>query len=375
MITRFIEQQIKDRMFGGKAIVLTGARQVGKTTLLNLILLPWIEETLVLDGDDPVTHNLLDRPNIEQIRQMIGKNRIVFIDEAQRIKDIGLTAKIIVDKLKTVQLILSGSSSFDLMERIGEPLTGRKWAFTLWPVSWNEWQDFAGYLKAEQDLENRLVYGFYPDVLSNLPDQQIILKELASSYLYKDILMLANIKKPDVLQKLVQALAWQTGNEVSYNELSSIVGIDSKTVGNYIDILEKAYVIFRLPAFSRNHRDEIKTTRKIYFYDNGIRNAAIGQFQPISLRQDIGALWENFLISERIKLIHYLNQNTQYYFWRTRQQQEIDYVEESEGNIFGFEFKWNEKRKVHFPKTFTEKYQAQTHLITRKNFREFLTIG
>lgn len=375
MIKRIIEQQIKDCMFGGKAIILTGARQVGKTTLINQVLRDWLSETLILDGDDPITHNLLDRPNLEQLRQLIGKNRIVFIDEAQRIKDIGLTSKIIVDKLQPVQLVLSGSSSFDLMERVEEPLTGRKWTFLLNPVSWTEWQDNVGYYKAEQDLENRLIFGFYPDVLNHPQDQQIILKELASSYLYKDILMLTNIKKPEVLQKLVQALAWQTGNEVSYNELSSITGIDPKTVSNYIDILEKAYIVFKLPAFSRNHRDEIKTNRKIYFYDNGIRNAVIGQFQPFAIRQDTGALWENFLISERIKLIQYININIQSYFWRTRQQQEIDYVEENNGNIAGYEFKWNENRKVKFPKTFTEKYHAQTYLINRKNFRDFLTAG
>jgi len=331
-----------------------------------------IEDVLFLDGDDPTIIKLLDRPNTEQIRQIIGTNKIVFIDESQRINNVGLTAKIIVDQFPLVQLILSGSSSFDLLSQTNEPLTGRKWTFSLWPVSWMEWQTYFSYVKAEQDLENRLVYGFYPDILVNQSDQERILKELSDSYLYKDILIYANIKKPDSIQKLVQALAWQVGNEVVYSEVAQICGLDPKTVASYIEILEKAFVIFRLPSFSRNLRNEIKLGRKIYFYDNGIRNAVIGQFQPFRLRKDTGALWENFLISERKKYLNYSGSNASQYFWRTKQQQEVDYVEEDQGKIFGFEFKWNPKQVKRLPSTFSESYNSIDQCITHDNFRGFV---
>jgi uncharacterized protein len=359
-------------MFSGKVIILTGPRQAGKTTLITKIL-EGEENVLMLNADDPTVVNLLNRPNTEMIRQLIGSNKIVFVDESQRVNEIGLTSKIIVDQLKDVQLILSGSSSFDLLNLTQEPLTGRKWTFTLLPISWNEYQEYAGFLKAEQDLGNRLVFGFYPEVITN-QEPDIVLKELTDSYLYKDVLIFANIKKPDGIQKMVQALAWQVGNEVVYSEVADTCGLDPKTVASYVDILEKAYVIFRLPSFSRNLRNEIKTARKIYFYDNGIRNAVIGQLQPLASRQDIGALWENFLISERKKLLGYSKSLTNCYFWRTKQQQEVDFVEETEGQINGFEFKWNPKHAKRLPLTFSQAYQSEGSCITRDNFREFLKL-
>lgn len=374
MINRFLEDQIRKRLFSGKAIILTGPRQVGKTTLLKKIL-SQLSDVLILDGDDPTIQALLDRPNTEQIKQIIGTNKIILIDESQRINEIGLTAKIIVDQLKSVQLILSGSSSFELLSKTNEPLTGRKWTYTLWPISWSEWQTHIGFVKAEQDIENRLVYGFYPDVLVNKLDQELVLKELAESYLYKDILIYANIKKPDSIQKLLQALAWQIGNEVVYSEVSQVCGLDPKTVASYIDILEKAYVIFRLPSFSRNLRNEIKSARKIYFYDNGVRNAVIGQFQPVPLRKDVGALWENFLVSERKKQLNYRKSSAVQYFWRTKQQQEVDYIEEEGGAIFGFEFKWNPKQARRLPTTFSKTYQSVDQCITRGNFRAFIDLS
>jgi uncharacterized protein len=372
MISRVLEPQIRKRMFSGKVIILTGPRQAGKTTLITKIL-EGEENVLMLNADDPTVVNLLNRPNTEMIRQLIGSNKIVFVDESQRVNEIGLTSKIIVDQLKDVQLILSGSSSFDLLNLTQEPLTGRKWTFTLLPISWNEYQEYAGFLKAEQDLGNRLVFGFYPEVITN-QEPDIVLKELTDSYLYKDVLIFANIKKPDGIQKMVQALAWQVGNEVVYSEVADTCGLDPKTVASYVDILEKAYVIFRLPSFSRNLRNEIKTARKIYFYDNGIRNAVIGQLQPLASRQDIGALWENFLISERKKLLGYSKSLTNCYFWRTKQQQEVDFVEETEGQINGFEFKWNPKHAKRLPLTFSQAYQSEGSCITRDNFREFLKL-
>lgn len=371
-VERLIETDIKSRFFSNKAIIVTGPRQAGKTTLIRKLIQPFLHETLILEGDDPNTAIIMNRPNTEQLRSIMGRNRVVFIDEAQKIPEIGLTSKIIIDQFKDVQLILSGSSSFDLMEKTQEPLTGRKWNFSLWPISWEEWQNHSGYIKADQDLENRLVFGSYPDVLTNPADQQMILKELASSYLYHDVLMFAKIKKPEVLIKLLQALAFQLGNEVSYNEIASLIGLDAKTVASYIDILEKAFVIYKLTAFSGNLRDEIKTNRKIYFCDNGIRNAVIGNYNPVQLRNDIGALWENFLISERLKFNQYHRIESTSFFWRTTQQQEIDYVEKQDDKILAFQFKWNEKRKAKFSKSFTSNYHPETMVVNRQNFREFV---
>jgi predicted AAA+ superfamily ATPase len=371
MINRILSDDIQKRLFTGKAIIITGPRQVGKTTLIKSLLSSF-ENVLFLDGDDPTIINLLDRPNTAQIRQIFGNHKIVFIDESQRIRDIGLTAKIVVDQMPEVQLILSGSSSFELLNQTNEPLTGRKWTFSLWPVSWMEWQSYSGYVKVEMDLENRLVTGFYPEILMNQNNSEILLKELTESYLYKDILMLSGIKKPEIIQKLVQALAWQVGNEVIYSEVAEICGLDPKTVASYVEILERAFVVFRLPSFSRNLRNEIKSSRKIYFYDNGIRNAVIGQFQPVQVRNDIGVLWENFLISERRKIINSNKLIVNQYFWRTKQQQEVDYVEEANNQVTGFEFKWNPKHSKRLPLTFSNSYNASGQCITRENFREFV---
>ncbi len=355
--------------------MVSGARQVGKTTMLNELLKRIPGNIIVLDGDDITVQSLMNRPNTQQLKQIIGNNRIVFLDEAQRIPDIGLTSKIIVDQFRHVQLILSGSSSFDLFNKLNEPLTGRKWSFRLWPVSWEEWQNHVGYVKATQDLENRLVFGFYPDVLNQEQNQELVLSEIAESYLYKDILMYEGLKKPAVLKKLLQALAYQVGSEVSLQELGQIVGADPKTVDNYIDILEKAWIVFRLAPLSRNLRNEIKSKNKVYFFDNGIRNAVIKQFQALPIRQDTGVLWENFLISERVKQISQELPLRNCYFWRTTQQQEIDYVEEVNGAFFGYEFKWSEKKKIKFPVTFTKNYDSKNLGINRSNFREFVMAG
>ena len=374
MITRQIRQQIADNIFQRKAIVLMGARQVGKTTLIREIINKTNKTTLFLDGDDPTVRQLLDNPSTEHLRLILGTNKIVFIDEAQRIPNIGLTSKIIIDQFKEKQLILSGSSSFELGNHLQEPLTGRKWTYELLPISWPEWQNHVGYLKAEQDLENRLVYGLYPEVLNNRESARNVLLELVNSYLYKDLLAFGGIRKPEIIQKLVQALAYQVGQEVVYKEIGDLIKLDPKTISGYIDILEKAYVVFRLPAFSRNLRNEIKNNRKVYFYDNGVRNSVIGKLEPLPGRQDIGALWENFLISERIKQLKYSQSHATFYFWRTKQQQEIDYLEEDDGKISGFEFKWKSKSNIRFPKTFTNQYNAEVNAITRSNFREFVIL-
>lgn len=373
MYPRYLQEKINKRIGSGKAIIVVGPRQVGKTTLIKTILES--KEYLLLDGDDPKTRTLLASPNTEQIRTIIGNYKYVFIDEAQRIEGIGITMKIITDRFKNVQLFASGSSSFDLSNKLNEPLTGRKWEYQLFPISWEEYENHHGYLYAEQNLENRLLYGFYPDVLNNVGDEVSILRNLVNSYLYKDILTFADIRKPEVLDKLVQALALQIGNEVNYTELAQVVGIDKNTVSKYIDILEKAYIIFKLGSYSRNVRNEIKTNKKIYFYDNGIRNMVIGNFNPLELRTDKGALWENFLISERMKQNEYKQSLSRTYFWRTRQQQEVDFVEENGGKIYGFEFKWQKKLGQKLPKTFVEAYNAETKVIDKNNFREFVNIA
>ena len=371
MFQRTIENIIKEKINSGKAIVVVGARQVGKTTLIKNILKDI--DYLFLDADDPSTRSLLTNPNTEQIRTFIADNKFIFIDEAQRVAGIGLTLKIITDQFKAVQLFVSGSSSFDLGNALNEPLTGRKWEYEMFPISWEEYENSVGFVKSEQQLENRLLYGLYPDVINNQGKERETLKNLVNSYLYRDILAFSDIRKPEVLEKLLQALALQMGSEVNYNEISQIVGINKITVQKYIEILEQGYIVFRLNSFSRNLRNEIKQNRKIYFYDNGIRNMIIGNFNQLELRVDKGALWENFLVSERRKQNIYKDTFSKMYFWRTKQQQEIDFVEENNGNIFGYEFKWNGK-KMKFPEKFIETYNATGYLIDRKNFREFVKI-
>ncbi len=372
MYQRTLEEIIENRIGSGKAIIIVGARQVGKTTLIRNLLKE--KEYLFFDADDPIIRQLLTNPNTEQIRTFLGDYKTVFVDEAQRIDGIGLTLKIITDQFKDVQLFVSGSSSFDLGNKLNEPLTGRKWEYELFPISWEEFEKKEGFIKSEQQLENRILFGFYPEVLNNQGKERVILKNLVSSYLYRDILAFSEIRKPEILDNLLLALALQIGSEVNYNELAQTVGVNKVTIQKYIEILEKGYIIFRLNSFSRNIRNEIKRNRKIYFYDNGIRNMIIGNFNQLKLRVDTGALWENFLISERVKQNAYKDTFARMYFWRTKQQQEIDFVEEKDGKITGFEFKWNSKSKVKLPETFVKSYNADTKVINKNNFREFVTI-
>lgn len=372
MYDRTLIEIIKSKIGRGKAILLIGPRQVGKTTLIKSQLING--DYLFLDADDPTVRDLLNNPNTERLRSIIGKSKVIFIDEAQRISGIGLTLKIIVDQFKDVQLLVSGSSSFDLSNELNEPLTGRKWEYELLPISWEEYELKHGLLVTEQQLENRLLYGFYPDVLNNPGEEKEILKQLVNSYLYRDILAYSKIRKPEVLEKLVQSLALQIGSEVNYNELSQIVGVDKNTIASYIDLLQKGYVVFKLGSYSGNLRNEIKKNKKIFFYDNGVRNMILGNFNSLNLRQDTGALWENFLISERVKQNLYKNTLAKTYFWRTKQQQEVDFVEEKDGRITGFEFKWKAKQKVRLPKTFIETYKSEGQIIDRTNFRDFVVI-
>lgn len=373
MYRRTLSKIIQQKQGRGKAIMLIGPRQVGKTTLINELLDS--QEVLFLDGDDPAVRSMLNTPNTEELRAIVGAYKIVFIDEAQRIDGIGLTLKILTDQFKDVQLWISGSSSFTLAHELNEPLTGRKWQYEMYPLSWEEYEDGMGYLKAKQSLDTRLNYGFYPDVVNYPGDEVEILKNLVDSYLYRDVLSYAEIRKPEVLSKLVQALALQIGSEVNYSELAQLIGISKNTVQRYIDILEKGYVIYQLSSYSRNVRNEIKKSKKVYFCDLGVRNMIIGDFSPIALRRDKGAIWENFLITERLKQNAYKMTLAKPYFWRSTQQQEVDYVEVKGLEVKGFEFKWNSKKKVRLPKTFVTGYNAETMVVHRDNFRDFVLIN
>lgn len=372
MIDRTIETRIKSKIGRGKAIMIIGPRQVGKTTLITKFLNN--ADYQFFDGDDPIVRETLNTPNTEEIRVLLGNKKVVFIDEAQRIKNIGLTMKIIIDQFKDVQLWISGSSSFSLFNELNEPLTGRKWEYELFPISWEEFENNIGYLEAKMQLKNRLRFGMYPDVINNPGEEIEILRTLVESYLYKDILSFSGIKKPEVLDKLIRALALQIGSEVNYNELSRLVGVDKGTIEKYISVLEQGYVIFRLPSFSRNVRNEIKKGKKIYFYDNGIRNMVIKSMNEIEFRSDVGALWENFLVSERVKQNKYKLKLATSYFWRTTQQQEIDYIEEVNMKLSAYEFKWNPKRKVRISRTFTNQYDAKSEVISQDNFRSFVIL-
>lgn len=372
MIKRTIKDKIQSKIGRGKAIMVIGPRQVGKTTLISEFLKD--EDYKFFDGDDPLVRQVLDTPNTEEIKSLLENKKVVFIDEAQRINNIGLTMKIIIDQFKDVQLWISGSSSFSLFNELNEPLTGRKWEYELFPISWEEYENEIGYLESEMQLNNRLRYGMYPDVINNPGEEVEVLRTLVESYLYKDVLAFSGIKKSDVLEKLIRALSLQVGSEVNYNELSRLIGADKKTIEKYISVLEQGYVVFRLPSFSRNLRNEIRRGKKIYFYDNGIRNMVIKSMNEIEFRNDIGALWENFLVSERIKQNRYKLTLASSYFWRTAQQQEIDYVEEVNMKIKAYEFKWNPKRKAKFYKAFIEKYKAEGFIISRDNFRTFVKV-
>jgi predicted AAA+ superfamily ATPase len=370
MIERLLQKNIENRFKKGKVIVVLGPRQVGKTTLINQILKD--EDYLFLNGDDVSVRDLLKSINTQELKALVSNHKVVFIDEAQRIENIGLTAKIIADYFKDIQLILSGSSAFDIKNETNEPLTGRKWEYILLPISWQEFENNNNYLTATQQLQHRLVFGMYPDVINNLGDEQEVLSNLSDSYLYKDILALYNIRKPEILGKLLKALAYQIGNEVSYNELAQTVGVDKNTISSYIDILEQSYIVYKLSSFSKNLRNEIKRNQKIYFYDLGIRNNIIGDFRPFSERQDKGAIWENFLITERLKSNLYSKNKVSSFFWRTTAQQEIDYIEEKHQELSAFEFKWNKKQKVKIPKTFTKAYNVKVEVIDSSNFKNFV---
>jgi uncharacterized protein len=372
MIERAIRNRISSTLYKGKAILLFGPRQTGKTTLLHQIL-DEKQDVMWLNGDEADVQQLFANASSARLKSVFGASKTIVVDEAQRIVSIGLSLKLITDELKDIQLIATGSSAFELANRTQEPLTGRKWEYFLYPLSFGEMVAHHGLLTEKRLIPQRLLYGCYPEIINNPGNEKEILKQLTDSFLYKDILMTEGVKKPSKLVALLQALAFQIGNEVSYNELGRTVGLDNQTVERYIDMLEKTYVIFRVGALSRNLRKELKQSRKIYFYDNGVRNALIAQFGPIELRPDRGALWENYLMAERRKYTDYKGMWVNSYFWRTQDQQEIDYVEEQDGSFLAFEFKWNPEAKARLSKTFANAYPGSVYkVITPATVEDFL---
>ena len=371
-IQRQAQKKIEDHFFKGKVIIIYGARQVGKTTIIKNLQKKYPDSAYFNCDELDVREALTDKTSTE-IKSFIGDRKIVFLDEAQRVKNIGLSLKLIVDNFPGIQVVATGSSSFDLSNQISEPLTGRKYEFLIYPFSLQELNVGKSEIEIDRSLENRIVFGMYPEVANKSgKDQKEAIREIAKSYLFKDILQYRNIKNPEVLEKLLQALALQIGNEVSYNELSITVGVDKKTIADYVEILEKAFIIFQLKPFSRNLRNELKKLRKIYFFDNGIRNALVNNFNPIDLRQDIGSLWENFIISERIKFNNNNSIDNNIYFWRTHDKKEIDYLEEREGKIYAFEFKWK-KDNVKPPMAFLEGYKnSKFEFINKNNYQKFV---
>ncbi len=374
-VPREIEDAIDKKLFKKKAIIIYGARQVGKTTLVKNLLQRHLTRSIYLNCDELDVRDALTNKTSTEIKDFLGNNQLVVLDEAQRINNIGLTIKLIVDNFPEIQVVATGSSAFELSNKIVEPLTGRKFEFYLYQLSYNELASYySSTLERRRHLERRILYGMYPEaVLLAGEEEKEAVKNITRSYLYKDILAFQNIKSPEVLEKLLQALALQIGNEVSYNELSQIVGVDKNTIISYLQILERSFVIHKLSPFSRNIRNELKKLRKIYFWDTGIRNALINNFNPLNLRQDTGALWENFLINERVK--NSLNKGKDFnrYFWRTHSQQELDYIEEYGGALYAFEFKWK-KQKFNPPSSFVDNYKGATvELIHHENFEAFIT--
>ena len=373
MIDRAQEKLILSQFRDNKVVILHGPRQTGKTTLAKKIASESGKPFMVWNCDEVDMQIAITNANSTTLKNMISHFKLIIIDEAQRIENIGLTLKIIYDTIPGVKIIATGSSSFELADKINEPLTGRKWEYNILPISFGEMVNHTDWLSEKRKLQERMIYGYYPEIVNNPNESRDILQSLVGSAWYKDILTWKNIKYPDRLGILVRALAFQMGQQVSYNELAQTVKVDKETIERYIDLLEKAYIVYRLNSYSGNLRNELKKSRKVYFYDNGLRNAVISDFKPLELRTDVGALWENWLMTERLK---YIQKNKIYcnrYFWRTDAQQEIDYIEERDGQLFAFEYKWSVKGKALISKTFTNNYKNSVgKVITPDNMEEFI---
>lgn len=375
MIRRIIEEKIGETLSNGKAVTIIGPRQVGKSTLARAVI-PEDANVLELNGDSTDIQNMFLDVNETNLKLLVGGNDFVFVDEAQKIGNIGNMLKIVADKMKDVKLIVTGSSAFRLTSAVNESLTGRKREFRLYPLSFKEMVAHTSLLDEQRMLEHRMIYGYYPEVVTSPGDENGTIKEIIDSYLYKDVMEENRIAKPERLVRLVQALAFQIGSTVSANELSGLVGIDVKTVERYIEILEKSFIIYTLPSYAKNQRNELKFSRKLYFWDMGIRNGVIGNMAPMSMRsnEEQGHIWENFIITERIKRNTYAGRTfVRHYFWRTQQKKEIDLIEIENGIMNGFEMKRKSGRKAGMPAQFAQAYpDARFECITPSEIAEFL---
>ena len=373
-IKRHLEEVLKANLFQGKVVIVYGARQVGKTTLVKKVVEDLKIPSGYLNCDElDVLSRLQNAQTSEALMQVVGGNKLVVIDEAQRIKNIGLKLKLMVDNFPQIQIIATGSSSFDLANEINEPLTGRIFEFWLFPLSLGELFNKDQVIEAKRKLETLLVYGSYPDVyqLESEETKAQRVKYLAANYLYKDILKFNNVKNSDTVLKFIQALALQIGSEVSYNELASMVGVGKRMIAEYVELLEKAFIIFRLTPYSGNLRKAIGKMRKIYFLDLGIRNAVINNLNPINIRDDIGKLWENFVIAEKYKQQLGLGFATNYYFWRTYDRQEVDLVEDKGGQLHGWEITWGDRKKTP-PRAWLGYKNVNWQLVNRDNYLDRL---
>lgn len=373
-LVRELSNLIFKKLQPNKVVILYGARRVGKTMLVNEILAKVNEPILRLNGDDINVHDKLSIRSIENYKQILGTYKLLYIDEAQKIPEIGLKLKLMIDEIEGLRIIISGSSSFDIHKNAGEPLTGRKYTFTLYTLSENEYTQIENNINKMDKVRERLIFGNYPELL-HLPDRQDkvdYLNEMISSYLLKDILVYEHIKNSQKIFNLLRLIAFQIGGEVSLQELGIQLGISKNTVEKYLDLLSKVFILHKVEGFSRNLRKEITKNSRWYFLDNGIRNAVIANFNPLHARNDIGALWENYMISERLKYQEYKRISSNNYFWRTYEQQEIDWVEERDGSLFGYEFKWKEE-KVKIPTQWKSAYpDTSFELININNFSEWL---
>lgn len=367
-------ENLKKIIEPNKVIVVYGPRRCGKTTLLNEFIKDVRLKHLLVSGEDIAVQNYLGSQSIEKLSSFVGNNELLLIDEAQKVNNIGINLKLIVDHIKDIKIIATGSSSFDLAQNLGEPLTGRKYTLRLFPIAQLELQQIENRAQTEANLENRLIYGSYPEIVLMMDNNQKerYLKEIVSSYLYKDILELEGLRHSGRIIKLLQLIAFQIGKEVSYSELGMQLGMSKNTAERYLDLLEKAFVVYRLNGFSRNLRKEISKSSRYFFVDNGVRNALINNFNPLELRDDKGLLWENYLIMERFKKQEYLFLSANNYFWRTYDRKEIDFVEERGGHIYGFEMKWG-KKKTSPPKGWAESYPNSSYeVISRDNYLDFI---
>jgi predicted AAA+ superfamily ATPase len=374
-LVRDIANNIIQKLQPNKVVIVFGARRVGKTVLVKEILQEINEPVLSLNGEDIMVHDKLATRSVENYRQLIGTHRLLYIDEAQKILDIGLKLKLMVDEIENLKIIISGSSSFDIHKNAGEPLTGRKYTFNLFALSEHEYNQIENQIEKLDKVKERLIFGSYPELikLPNRADKIDYLNEMVSSYLLRDILVFENIKNSQKIFNLLRLIAFQIGGEVSLNELGTQLGISKNTVEKYLDLLSKVFILYKVEGYSRNLRKEITKNARWYFLDNGIRNAVIANFNPIESRNDIGALWENYMISERLKYQEYNKLSSNNYFWRTYEQQEIDWVEERGGSLYGYEFKWSES-KAKVPSQWQKGYpNASFEVISKNNFQEWLT--